>query len=181
MSLRDNNHIVLYPNDCSLATLYLYFIYHNKLFFALRKNKEGVKIGIFTLFHEILYITTGMLTNQGGVLLFGWWVSHRDDFLTPQSRSIGCFIDLMGCYWTPRTHNHGYPVVPFQRERGKNVKMMTPVPSSLSCHGNNTSAKAGVERRTLDNPYADFRQHCGLCAIWVSFENFIKAVIFKGA
>ena len=53
-------------------------------------------------------------------------------------------------------------VVSFQMERGQNVRMTTPIPSSLN--ENNTSVKVRVEGY-LDNAYADLRHHCGLCAI----------------
>ena len=29
---------------------------------------------------------------------FGWWVSHGDDILTPESRWIGCVNGLGSCY-----------------------------------------------------------------------------------
>ena len=55
------------------------------------------------------------------------------------------------------THIHGCPVVPFQRGRGKNVRMTTPIPSSLLLDVNNTSAKVRVEGY-LDNAQADLHQ-----------------------
>ena len=58
--------------------------------------------------------------------------------------------------------------------------MKTPISSSLSLDGKNTSAKVRVEGY-LDHAYADLGQHCGLCAICVCFAHFTEAVIFKGA
>ena len=43
------------------------------------------------------------------------------------------------------------------RERGKNVRMTTPIPSSLLLDVNNTWAKVRVEGY-LDNAYADLHQ-----------------------
>ena len=72
---------------------------------------------------------------------FGWWISHGDDILTPQSRSIGCFNYLGRCYLSPSTHIHGCPVFPFHKERGKKVRVTTPISSSLSLDGNSTWPK----------------------------------------
>ena len=44
-----------------------------------------------------------------------------------------------------------------ERERGINVRMMTPIPSSLLLDVNNTWAKVRVEGY-LDNAYADLHQ-----------------------
>ena len=103
---------------------------------------------------------------------FGWWGSHGDDILTPHSRSIGC-------YWSFSTHILGCLLFPSRgRGNGWKVRMVPPIPLSLSLEENNTSAKVWVEGY-LDNAYADLRQHCRLCVIWVCFAHITKAAILR--
>ena len=107
---------------------------------------------------------------------FGWWVSHNEDILTPQSRCIKCFLAIREGVTQPLASISMAGLLSPSKKRGENVRKVNfflitfPFPSSLSLDGNKTSVKVRGEGY-LDNAFADLRQHCGL---FVLFEFVLR-------